>query len=76
MSKLTLAVPSELKAIMERHPAIPWNRVAARALWSQAQKVQLADRLASRSALTEDAAVRIGRQVKAGLRRRYTKGPR
>lgn len=76
MSKLTLDVPAELKAILERHPEIHWERVAEKALWSYARKVQLADQLASRSTLTEAAAEAIGQEVRAGLRRRYSKGAR
>lgn len=72
MSKLTIDVPAELKAILERHPEIHWERVAEKALWSYARKVHLADQLASRSALSETAAGAIGRKVKAGLRRRYS----
>lgn len=32
MSKLTLDVPAELKAILECHPEIHWERVAEKAL--------------------------------------------
>jgi hypothetical protein len=32
MSKLTLDVSAELKAILERHPEIYWDRVAEKAL--------------------------------------------
>ncbi|MBI3779898.1 MAG: hypothetical protein HY278_02385 [candidate division NC10 bacterium] len=76
MSKLTLDVPIELKAILERHPKTHWERVAEKALWSYARKVQLADQIASRSALTETATEAIGREVKAALRRRYSKAAR
>ncbi len=72
-SKLVLEVPVELSAILKRHREIPWTRVAEQALWQYARKVQLTDRLASRSALTVEAAKTIGREVKAGLRRRYVK---
>lgn len=76
MSKLALDIPSELKAILERHPKIHWERVAEKALWDYARKMQLADQLASRSALTEAVAEAIGKEVKAGLRRRYSKAAR
>ncbi len=72
-SKLVLDVPVELKAILERHRDIPWSRVAEEALWRYARKVQLADRLASRSKLTPKMAASIGRAVKESLRRRYMK---
>lgn len=32
MSKLPLDVPAELKAILERHPEIHWERVAEKGL--------------------------------------------
>ncbi len=72
-SKLVLDVPIELRAILRRHREIPWARVAEEALWRYARKVQLADRLASRSRLTPESAETLGRTVKAGLRRRYLK---
>jgi len=76
MSKLMLEVPQELKAILERYPDIGWESVAANALWNLARKVQITEGIASRSALTETAAVAIGREVKTGLRRRYSKAAR
>jgi hypothetical protein len=76
VSRLTLDVPAELRAILKRYPEIRWERVAENALWSYARKVKLADQIASRSALTEAAAETIGREVKAGIRRRYLKAAR
>lgn len=76
MSKLMLEVPQELKTILERYPDIGWESVAANALWNLARKVQIVEGIASRSALTETAAVAIGREVKAGVRRRYAKATR
>jgi len=76
MSKLTIDVPVELKAILEAHPGFYWERVAEGGLWSYARKVQLADQLASRSTLTEAAGEAIGREVKRGLRRCYSKAAR
>lgn len=72
-SKVVIDVPVELDSILKRHREIPWARVAEQALWQYARQVALADRLASRSALTETAAKDLARSVKAGLRRRYAK---
>ena len=76
MSKLTMDVPVDLKAILDRHPEIDWENIAERAVWNLARKVQLADQIANRSSLTESAAETIGRQVKTALRRRYAKAAR
>ena len=75
-SKVVIDVPAELDTILKRHREIPWARVAEQALWQYARQVALADRLASRSALTEAAAKDLARSVKAGLRRRYAKAAR
>lgn len=72
-AKVVIDVPVELDAILKRHGEIPWARVAEQALWQYARQVALADRIASRSALTETAAKDLARSVKAGLRRRYAK---
>ena len=72
-SKVVIDVPAELDTILKRHREIPWARVAEQALWQYARQVALADRLASRSVLTETSAKDLTRFVKAGLRRRYAK---
>lgn len=72
-AKVVIDVPAELDTILKRHREIPWARVAEQALWQYARQVALADRLASRSALTEVAAEGLARSVKAGVRRRYSK---
>ena len=74
MSKLTVEVPAELSSIMRRHVAVCWEEVAERALWTHARKVQLAETLASRSRLSADDCETIGKEVKKGLRKRYSKG--
>jgi hypothetical protein len=72
-SKVVIDVPAELDTILKCHRDIPWARVAEQALWQYARQVALADRLASRSVLTETAAKDLARSVKVGLRRRYAK---
>ena len=72
-SKVVIDVPTELDTLLKRHREIPWARVAEQALWQYARQVALADRLASRSALTETTAKNLAQSVKAGLRRRYAK---
>lgn len=70
-AKLVLDVPAELDTILKRHREVSWVRVAEKALWTYARKLELADRLVSRSALTSSNVEALGREVKKGLRRRY-----
>lgn len=76
MSKLTIDIPSERKEMLERYPEVQWGHAAEKALWDFARKVRLADQIAARSKLSENAAASIGRAIKAGLRRRYAKSAR
>jgi len=70
---VTLAVPEELHRIMKRHPEIKWSEVARQAMWEYARKLELLDRMANRSKLSEKDALKIGEAVKRGLADRYVK---
>jgi hypothetical protein len=70
---VTLAVPEELHRIMRGHPEIKWSEVARQAMWDFARKLELLDRMADRSKLTERDALKIGEAVKRGMAGRYAK---
>lgn len=70
---VTLAVPEELHTIMKRHPEIKWSEVARQAMWDYARKLEVLDRIASRSKLSERNALGLGRVVKRGIAERYVK---
>jgi hypothetical protein len=70
---VTLAVPEELHRIMKRHPEIKWSEVARQAMWEYARKLELLDRMASKSKLSERDALKIGEAVKRGMAERYVK---
>ena len=71
MTNMTLAVPEDLKRLMEKHRDIKWSEVARQALWMKAQKIELADKLLSKSELTEEDAESIGRKIKRGIAKRH-----
>lgn len=73
MVNVTFAVPEELHRIMRQHPEIRWGEIARRALWEYARKLELMDRIASKSQLTEKDVEEIGSMVKMGLSERYEK---
>ena len=53
MTNMTLAVPEDLHVIMRRHKEIKWSEVAREALWAQARKLELMNKILSKSSLTE-----------------------
>jgi len=71
MTNMTLAVPEDLHMIMKKHKEIKWSEIAREALWNQAKKLELMDKILSRSKLTEKDALEIGRKVNEGLAAKY-----
>ena len=43
MVNMTLAIPEDLKKIMEKHKTIKWSEVARDAIWSKARKLEMMD---------------------------------
>ena len=71
MTNMTLAVPEDLHQIMENHREIKWSEVARQAMWEQARKLELMDRILSKSRLTEKDALELGREVNKGIAKRH-----
>jgi len=68
---VTFAVPEELHEIMRRHPEIKWSEIARKAMWDYARKLELMERIASESRLSEKDVLELDKKVKARLRRKY-----
>lgn len=71
MTNMTLSVPEDLHQIMEQHKEIKWSEVARQAMWNQARKLELMDKILSKSKLTEQDALEIGREVNKSIAKRH-----
>jgi predicted translin family RNA/ssDNA-binding protein len=71
LANVTLAVPEELRRKMRNHPEIKWSEVARKAMWEYANKLDMMDELTKKSRLTENDALKIGREINAGIGARY-----
>ncbi len=71
MTNMTLAVPEKLHLIMKEHQEIRWSEVARQALWEKARKLELMDKLLSKSTLTEEDALELGRKVNRAVAKRH-----
>ena len=71
MTNMTLAVPEDLFKIMEKHKDIKWSEVARQAIWDKARKIELMDKILSKSNLTEEDALNIGRKIKEGIAKKH-----
>ena len=72
MVNITLSIPEELHNIVKRHTEIKWSEVARRAMWAQARKLQLMDKLVGKSKFTEKDLEELDHKIKAGLLKRFS----
>jgi hypothetical protein len=64
MPNMTFAVPEELHREIRRHKDIRWAEIARRALAREVNRLHIYDRLLSKSRLTEEDAVVLGRMLR------------
>ena len=71
MPNMTLAVSEDLHKMMQKHREVKWSEVARQALWQHAKKVDLLYKLLSKSQLTEEDALDIGKRIKSSVAKRH-----
>lgn len=71
MANMTLAVPEDLYDIIKQHNEIKWSEIARRAMWEQASRLRIMDRLTSKSKLTEKDVKEISEKIKEGIAKRH-----
>ena len=71
MVSVTLAVPENLKKEMDKHPEMNWSEIARQAIQNKLLLLQKMDALLTKSKLTEQDAIKMGRRVNKGLAKRY-----
>jgi len=70
MVTLTLAVPKELKDKMEEFPEMNWSAVARGAFIQKVKDLEFLKKFKSKSALTEEDALSLGKEVGNALTKR------
>ena len=73
MTTMTLAVPSELKNKMESFPEMNWSEVARQAFMQRIKDLEFLKKFKSDSTLTEEDALKLGRELNKNLAKRYKK---
>jgi len=71
MSSLTLAIPTELREKMNQFPEINWSEVARQAILQKTRQLGQLNQLLSKSTLTEQETIEIGRQIKRRVWKRH-----
>ena len=68
---MTLAIPEELHQLMRKHDHIKWSEIARRAMCEEAKKLEFMDKLLSKSKLSEQDAMNIGRKINKGIANKH-----
>lgn len=63
MSNVTVSVGDDLKSKMDRHPEINWSEVARQAINEKIKDLELIDKIASRSQLTEEDVEELSKKI-------------
>ena len=71
MVTMTLAVPDDLKRKMDRFPEMNWSEVARQAFTKRVEQMAILKKFARESEMTEEDAVRLGRELKRGALKRH-----
>ncbi len=70
MVNITLSVPDELKKKMELFIEMNWSAVARKAFEEKINDLEFIKRFKSKSALTEEDAIKFGRELNRNLVKR------
>ena len=71
MPVISLSVPDDLKRKMDSFKEINWSAVARQAFDQKISDLELLNKIKSDSALTEEDARKLGRELTQGLARKY-----
>jgi len=71
MTNMTLSVPKKLKDMMDKHPEINWSEVARQSFREKLIDLEFLEEFKSKSDLTKEDALELGRKVNKSLRERY-----
>ena len=73
MTTMTLAVPPELKSKMDEFPEMNWSEIARQAFMQRIKDMEFLRKFKSDSTLTEEDALRMGKEVSKALSNRLRK---
>ena len=70
---MTLSIPEDLHVFIKQHNEIRWSEIARRAMWDYAKRLEILDRIAEKSKLTEKDVEELDRIIKKAVHKHYRK---
>ena len=71
MASVSVSVPEEMKEKLDRFDTVNWSAVARKAFESQLSKLELMDRLTSKSMATDKDIEELSDKIKEGIAKRH-----
>ncbi|MFP4006201.1 MAG: hypothetical protein ACLFUR_05755 [Candidatus Hadarchaeia archaeon] len=71
MPNMTIRIPEDLKKEIDNHPEINWSEVARQSMWTYIRKLEVAEKIASESKLTEKEAEELSKNLKHDIAKHY-----
>ncbi|MFH1094687.1 MAG: hypothetical protein V1728_00540 [Candidatus Micrarchaeota archaeon] len=73
MVNMTISVPSNIKAMLERYPEINWSEVARQAWSAKARQLELLNTLTSKGKASDKDIEELAVLLKRGIAKRHAK---
>mgnify|MGYP001559423076 CR=1 FL=1 len=76
MPNLTLSIPKELKSEMDELPELNWSEIVRELLSEKVKRALLLkklDKMLENSELTEEDCIRMGREAKKSMHKKFLK---
>ena len=67
MVNITIAVPEELKKMLDSHPEINWSEVARQAWWQKGRELELLNKLTTASKASDKDVLDLAKMIKKGM---------
>jgi len=71
MGNITLSIPDNVHKQMKHFSEIKWSEIARRAIVEKLEFLQMAEKLAQKSKLTEDDVKTFNKKIKASASKRF-----
>jgi hypothetical protein len=71
MANITLSIPNEIHKQMKHFSEVKWSEIARKAIIEKLELLQLAEKLASKSKLTEEDVAAFNKKIKASATKRF-----
>ena len=71
MGNITLSIPDNVHKQMKHFSEIKWSEIARKAIVEKLELLQMAEKLAQKSKLTEDDVKTFNKKIKASASKRF-----